>query len=392
MPIRNKTFGHKKGFDITMAQNLTRTLLGHRLALCGMATSALVLGACDRERIRSHVDHPATHQSMKDSPAGASDTHTSKAPAVKAYVERVAAMPSAPAPTLKVVAPPPTVDPKTAGPKAANAAPSLPSAKGSTLVEAGKIEVAPPPVSRPAVTTPPAFVPPARLPLVATAPVAIPPVPPAPLPQRQPILGARSPEATQPVVVAPRPVGAATPPAPFATTPPSPLPGTAAPPPAAKSAAAPTAAPVPSAPPAATPTAPVASVLAPAATPPAAPAAPSTGQAPAVQPAAGPSTGAASALAKTIDEARGLFQSGEVIKARERLQAAGTASGNARNPDILLELARTYDPVYLDRLAKKDATANPGLARALYEQAASFGSSAAAFDLLQLRRALPEAR
>jgi hypothetical protein len=74
------------------------------------------------------------------------------------------------------------------------------------------------------------------------------------------------------------------------------------------------------------------------------------------------------------------------------LQTAGTSSGNARNPDLLLELARTYDPVYLDRLAKKDATANAALARALYEQAAQFGSSAAAFDLLQLRRTTPEAR
>ena len=85
-----------------------------------------------------------------------------------------------------------------------------------------------------------------------------------------------------------------------------------------------------------------------------------------------------------------MFQSGEIAKARERLQAAG--SGNSRNPDLLLELGRTYDPNYLDRLPKKDAAANAGLARALYEQAASFGSSAAAFDLLQLRRSTPEAR
>ena len=101
---------------------------------------------------------------------------------------------------------------------------------------------------------------------------------------------------------------------------------------------------------------------------------------------------AASGIAKVVEEARSLFQSGEIIKARERLQAAGSGSGNARNPDLLLELARTYDPNYLDRLPKKDAIANPGLARALYEQAASFGSSAAAFDLLQLRRSTPESR
>ena len=93
-----------------------------------------------------------------------------------------------------------------------------------------------------------------------------------------------------------------------------------------------------------------------------------------------------------MEEARGLFQAGDVLKARERLQTAGTSSTNARNPDLLLELARTYDPNYLDRLPKKDATANAALARALYEQAAQFGSSAAAFDLLQLRRTTPEAR
>lgn len=95
-------------------------------------------------------------------------------------------------------------------------------------------------------------------------------------------------------------------------------------------------------------------------------------------------------VASAIEEARGLFQSGEVLKAREWLQSAG--SRNGRNPDLLLELARTYDPIYLDRLSKKDASANAGIARALYEQAASFGSSAAAFDLLQLRRAIPDAR
>lgn len=80
------------------------------------------------------------------------------------------------------------------------------------------------------------------------------------------------------------------------------------------------------------------------------------------------------------------------MKARERLQTAGSTSGNARNPELLLELARTYDPSYIDRLSKKDAQPNPALARALYEQAAQFGSSAAAFDLLQLRRVAPETR
>ena len=85
-----------------------------------------------------------------------------------------------------------------------------------------------------------------------------------------------------------------------------------------------------------------------------------------------------------------MVEAGEIVKAREKLQSAG--QGNARNPDILVELGRTYDPNHIDRLPKRDAAANPALARALYEQAASFGSSAAAFDLLQLRRSHPDLR
>ena len=114
--------------------------------------------------------------------------------------------------------------------------------------------------------------------------------------------------------------------------------------------------------------------------------------APAPAPASAATAAAASVAAKAIEEARALFQSGEVVKARERLRAATNSSGQGRHPDLLLELARTYDPNYLDRLAKKDVTAEPALAKALYEQAVSMGSSAAAFDMLLLRRTVPDAR
>lgn len=97
-------------------------------------------------------------------------------------------------------------------------------------------------------------------------------------------------------------------------------------------------------------------------------------------------------MTKALEEARALFQSGEVMKARTLLQTMTNATGQARNPDLLLELGRTYDPNYLDRLAKKDATPNPSLAKSLYEQAIALGSSQAAFDMLLLRRTVPDAR
>ena len=105
-----------------------------------------------------------------------------------------------------------------------------------------------------------------------------------------------------------------------------------------------------------------------------------------------PASAASSAVAKAIEEARGLFQAGEVVKARERLRSVANGTGQGRHPDLLLELGRTYDPNYLDRLPKKDVTAEPSLAKALYEQAISLGSSTAAFDMLLLRRTVPDAR
>ena len=82
-----------------------------------------------------------------------------------------------------------------------------------------------------------------------------------------------------------------------------------------------------------------------------------------------------------LEEGRLLFKSGEVLAARERYVAALSAP----LPDVLLELARTYDPNYLDRLPKSDADADLERARALYEQASSLGSKLAEQDLSRLQ-------
>lgn len=78
-----------------------------------------------------------------------------------------------------------------------------------------------------------------------------------------------------------------------------------------------------------------------------------------------------------------LFRNGEVLAARERFVAALSAP----LPDVLHELARTYDPAYLERLPKADAEADVDRARALYEQATALGSKSAEADLTRLRGA-----
>lgn len=82
-----------------------------------------------------------------------------------------------------------------------------------------------------------------------------------------------------------------------------------------------------------------------------------------------------------LEEGRSLFRAGEVLAARERYVAAL----NAPLPEVLLELARTYDPNYLDRLPKSDADADLDRARALYEQAVTLGSKPAEADLARLQ-------
>ncbi len=82
-----------------------------------------------------------------------------------------------------------------------------------------------------------------------------------------------------------------------------------------------------------------------------------------------------------LEEGRVLFRNGEVLAARERFVAALSAP----LPDVLHELARTYDPAHLARLPKADAEADVDRARALYEQATALGSKAAEADLMRLR-------
>jgi hypothetical protein len=89
--------------------------------------------------------------------------------------------------------------------------------------------------------------------------------------------------------------------------------------------------------------------------------------------------------AQLLEEGRMLFRNGEVLAARERYVAALSAP----LPEVLLELARTYDPNYLDRLPKADADADIDRARALYEQAATLGSKAAETDLTRLQGTPP---
>ena len=87
-----------------------------------------------------------------------------------------------------------------------------------------------------------------------------------------------------------------------------------------------------------------------------------------------------------------MFESGEVLRARGRLQSALGASINQPNPELLYELARTYDPNYVGKLQKADARGNADIALTFYERAATLGSAAAKTDLEQLRKLPPENR
>lgn len=89
--------------------------------------------------------------------------------------------------------------------------------------------------------------------------------------------------------------------------------------------------------------------------------------------------------AQLLDEGRLLFRAGEVLAARERYVAALSAP----LPEVLLELGRTYDPNYLDRLPRSDADADLERARALYEQSVALGSKAAEADLARLQGGAP---
>ena len=404
---------------------LAKQFVGSRLARCTLMASVVLLSACDRRPLHEHfwtTAHVPQVGSLKDSypPATTSTKATrdsgARRTAVKAYNERTKAAtvplrshaPASVAPPVKVIADPPLS--KQPGTPQMAMRPAAPTISPSPIPPppspaAPRASAAPPTIA----ATPPPIATLPRPTNSARQPASVPAKPAAPSVDAARLEPKALPPVTLPKAVAPpgapSRIAPPTPPAAAVVPAPSSSQAPAIPPAApAAQAPAPAAAPTPPAPPqpaTVTPAAPsdkVASAPAPSPSvvPPAgspAPQAPAQAPPPAAAPpAAAPSGAATGSIAKTVEEARALFQSGEVLKARERLQSAGGSNGNARNPDLLLELARTYDPAYLDRLTKKDGNANAALARALYEQAAQFGSSAAAFDLLQLRRLSPEAR
>ena len=97
-----------------------------------------------------------------------------------------------------------------------------------------------------------------------------------------------------------------------------------------------------------------------------------------------PKQRATTATQQLIDQGRVLFHAGEVLRARQIFSSALTG----RLPDVLHELARTYDPHYLQQLPKSDAKPNPSMARAIYQHAVMVGSAEAGADLARLRSQL----
>lgn len=82
-----------------------------------------------------------------------------------------------------------------------------------------------------------------------------------------------------------------------------------------------------------------------------------------------------------ILEARRLFSEGRVKAARDVL----AAGWQTVDPEVTLELARTFDPHYIALLPTADAGFDVRLARALYGKAVSLGSAVAAGNLRRLK-------
>jgi hypothetical protein len=89
---------------------------------------------------------------------------------------------------------------------------------------------------------------------------------------------------------------------------------------------------------------------------------------------------------KLIVQGRGLFREGQVLKARERFMAAIVELAPGRVPEVLPDLAHTYDPYYLQQLAKPDVKPNPAMALAIYRRAALSGSKAYEADIQRLEQ------
>ena len=89
---------------------------------------------------------------------------------------------------------------------------------------------------------------------------------------------------------------------------------------------------------------------------------------------------------KLVEQGRNLFRAGQVIKARERFMAALVELAPGRVPEVLPDLARTYDPYYLQQLAKSDVKPNPSMALAIYQRASLTGKRMHEADIERLGR------
>lgn len=101
---------------------------------------------------------------------------------------------------------------------------------------------------------------------------------------------------------------------------------------------------------------------------------------------------AASALKRRqppqIQQGLDLFRRGEVLKARAVLLSAVSVAP----ADVLLELARTFDPYFINELSASDGKPEPQRALSLYEEAIRNGSMQARRDLERLRQDHPDLR
>ena len=89
---------------------------------------------------------------------------------------------------------------------------------------------------------------------------------------------------------------------------------------------------------------------------------------------------------KLVEQGRSLFRAGQVTKARERFMAALVELAPGRVPEVLPDLARTYDPYYLQQLAKSDVKPNAAMALAIYQRASLTGKRAHEADIERLER------
>lgn len=98
------------------------------------------------------------------------------------------------------------------------------------------------------------------------------------------------------------------------------------------------------------------------------------------QTVAPPAAPAVKAPSKTLVDSRKLLDEGKVLAARDVLMAGWEMN----DPEVTLQLARTFDSYYLAQLSSTDSEADPVMARALYAKAVLLGSKKAKVDLERL--------